>query len=95
MEKSQVLNSVTCIQKEETVSRDKIVESNTNSDLKNAVTLTVLQFKKCLWLKKSSENIINPKSSVKINKYKQLIGVNFESIDSKLDGIEADLKASN
>lgn len=95
LEKCQALNLANFVQKEETASRDKIIESNQDNILRDAVTLTVLQFKKHLWLKKLSEDIISTKSLIKINKYKQLIGMNFDNIDSKLDEIEADLKASN
>lgn len=95
LEKCQALNLANFVQKEETASRDKFMDSNQDNNLKDAVTLTVLQFKKHLWLKKLSDDIINTKSLIKINKYKQLIGMSFENIDSKLDEIEADLKASN
>lgn len=94
IEKSQALNLATLVQKEEEGFRQSTANPTQAGNLRDAVTLTVLQFKKHMWLKRLSEDIASPKSLNKINKYKQLIGSTYDNIDSKLDDIEADLKAA-
>lgn len=94
IEKSQALKLATLVQKDEEGFRDTASNPNQAGKLRDAVTLTVLQFKKQMWLKRLSEDITNSRSLVKINKYKQLIGNTYDNIDSKLDDIEADLRAT-
>ncbi|CAL9737661.1 regulatory protein Swi4p [Monosporozyma servazzii] len=94
IEKSQALKLATLVQKEEEGFRQTAANPSQAGNLRDAVTLTVLQFKKHMWLKRLSEDIADPKSLNKINKYKQLIGSTYDNIDSKLDDIEADLKAA-
>lgn len=99
MEKSQALKLATFVQAEEEKQAIKKEDEETDNladeeTLKNAVTLTVLQFKRKMWLKRLSDTLMEYSLNDKIKKYKQLIGTAFENIDTKLDEIEAELQAS-
>lgn len=99
MEKSQALKLATFVQIEEEnqhiKKEDEENDDTTNDEkLKNAVTLTVLQFKRKMWLKRLSDKLVHYSLNDNIKKYKQLIGMAFENIDTKLDEIEAELQAS-
>lgn len=62
--------------------------------LRLATELTILQFKRRMTTLKISEARSKINSSVKLDKYRNLIGITIENIDSKLDDIEKDLRAN-
>ena len=65
-----------------------------NETLRLATELTILQFKRRMTTLKISEARSKINSSVKLDKYRNLIGITIENIDSKLDDIEKDLRAN-
>ena len=65
-----------------------------NETLRLATELTILQFKRRMTTLKISEAKSKINSSVKLDKYRNLIGITIENIDSKLDDIEKDLRAN-
>ncbi|CCK68667.1 SBF complex DNA-binding subunit SWI4 KNAG_0B02250 [Huiozyma naganishii CBS 8797] len=89
IEKSQALRLATIVQEEE---HNCLTEEQSPDILRDAVTLTVLQFKRRMWLKRLSVDITNHTFTKKIKKYKQLIGLTFENIDTKLEEIESELQ---
>ncbi|CCD22311.1 SBF complex DNA-binding subunit SWI4 NDAI_0A01530 [Naumovozyma dairenensis CBS 421] len=108
MEKLQALKLATLVQDEESeidISPDResspAVVDNTNvtaipdeSQLRYAIELVLLQMKRVSTLKKISDARCKATSSTKIHKYRQLIGMTIENIDSKLDDIEHDLRSN-
>lgn len=102
VEKSQALNLATFVQEEES----KVNSDTSNSpspisprkdqimkSLRLATELGLLQFKRRLKLNKISDARCNVNLSSKVTKYRRLIGMTVENIDSKLDEIEMDLRA--
>lgn len=73
---------------------DKQHSYDKNEMLELATELTFLQFKRRMTTLKISEARSKVNSSVKLDKYRNLIGITIENIDSKLDDIEKDLRAN-
>ncbi|CAI4060537.1 hypothetical protein SKDZ_05G1910 [Saccharomyces kudriavzevii ZP591] len=65
-----------------------------NEMLKLATELTLLQFKRRMTTLRISEARSKVNSSTKLDKYRNLIGITIENIDSKIDDIEKDLRAN-
>lgn len=99
IEKSQALALATLVQEEESKvnaepARLPSPEKLQNMDtLRLATELAFLQFKRRLGIERISDARCKINSSNKINKYRRLIGLTIENIDTKLDDIEQDLRA--
>lgn len=100
MEKGQALSLATLAQDEESEANvddesPRFESLTVDSDrLKFAIEMTLLQFKRRSRLKGITEARCKINTSSKINKYRQLIGMTIENIDSKLDDIEKDLRGT-
>lgn len=103
IEKSQALNLATLVQEEESKvnaetpnSPSSVSPTKTQAmhSLKLATELALLQFKRRSNLNKISDARSNINLSSKIGKYRRLIGMTIDNIDSKLDDIEMDLRAN-
>lgn len=98
LEKSQALTLATLVQDEESkvqpTKRNLESPKKERKSLELGVELVFLQFKR----KHKIEKVCNGKgfssSSIKLSKYRKLIGMSIENIDSKLDEIEMDLRAT-
>lgn len=100
IEKSQALSLASLVQEEESK-----VDENTSASpapdkaqieetLKLATKLAFLQFKRRALLSKITEGKCNINTSNKISKYRRLIGMTVDNIETKLDEIETDLRAN-
>lgn len=100
LEKSQALNLATLVQEEESrVDSDPgsspSKEGADDASLKLAAELALLQFKRRLRIQKVTDARTKIDSNNKISKYRRLIGMTIENIDTKLDDIEVYLKANS
>lgn len=99
IEKSQALGLATLVQEEESKVNAEPTRLSSPEKLQNmeslrlATELALLQFKRRLGIERISDARCRINSSSKINKYRRLIGLTIENIDSKLDEIEQDLRA--
>ncbi|QLQ79103.1 hypothetical protein HG537_0B04510 [Torulaspora globosa] len=100
IEKSQALNLASLAQDEESkVNEDSSQSpSSQNSQIDNtmklAIELTFLQLRRRSNLSKIINNKCNLNTSNKITKYRRLIGMTVDNIDTKLDEIELDLRTN-
>ena len=95
-EKSQALQLATLVQNEES-SLDSSAESSpkkTRSTLKPLVELTLLQLKRRSQIRRITQIKVELNSTEKLNKYRYLIGMTIDNIETKLDAIESDLQAN-
>ncbi|CAR26185.1 hypothetical protein ZYGR_0E01690 [Zygosaccharomyces rouxii] len=100
LEKSQALNLATLVQEEESkVDADPgsspAKEGADDTSLKLAAELALLQFKRRLRIQKVTDARTKVDSNNKISKYRRLIGMTIENIDTKLDDIEGYLKTNS
>lgn len=104
IEKSQALRLATLVQDEESsIKEDKSDDSDVEDkegkkDCKIqrvAIELTKLQLKRRATLKCICNNRTDYRVTEKISKYRYLIGMTIDDIDSRLDDIENDLKETN
>ncbi|CEP60245.1 SBF complex DNA-binding subunit SWI4 LALA0_S01e06304g [Lachancea lanzarotensis] len=106
IEKSQALALATCVHEEESAVgsnlNSPLKEGNISSPvrvighhlLRLGLKLTLLQHKRKHTIERISRGKSEAYSSVKIKKYRKLIGTTVDDIDSKLDDIEKDLSAT-
>ncbi|AQZ10856.1 SWI4 (YER111C) [Zygosaccharomyces parabailii] len=100
LEKSQALNLATLVQEEESrVDPDPgsspSKEGSNDISLKLAAELALLQFKRRLRIQRVTDARTKIDSNNKISKYRRLIGMTIENIDTKLDDIEVYLKTNS
>lgn len=100
IEKSQALSLASLVQEEESkVDEDSAAspapeKSQSEDTWKLATELAFLQFRRRSFLGKIIDGKCNINTSNKISKYRRLIGMTVENIDTKLDEIETDLRAN-
>lgn len=100
IEKSQALSLASLVQEEEAKVEEEPTRSPTTekaqfeSTMKHAIELGLLQLRRRSSLNKIIDNRCKINTSRKICKYRQLIGVTVDNIDTKLDEIEIDLRAN-
>ncbi|GAV52164.1 hypothetical protein ZYGR_0AG01550 [Zygosaccharomyces rouxii] len=100
LEKSQALNLATLVQEEESkVDSDPgsspTKEGADDTSLRLAAELALLQFKRRLRIQRVTDARTKVDSNNKISKYRRLIGMTIENIDTKLDDIEVYLKTNS
>lgn len=100
LEKSQALNLATLVQEEESkVDPDPgsspSKDGTDDTSLKLAAELALLQFKRRLCIQRVTDARTRIDSNNKIGKYRRLIGMTIENIDTKLDDIEVYLKTNS
>lgn len=100
IEKSQALSLASLVQEEESKVDEEASASpapgtaQTEDSWKLATELAFLQFRRRSCLTKIIDKKCNVNTSNKINKYRRLIGMTVENIETKLDEIETDLRAN-
>lgn len=102
LEKSQALTLATLVQNEEGKVSSEPNSPEGNSPkvinqvlLKLVVDLTLLQFKRKHMIEKICHTKSTMNSTVNIGKYRKLIGMSIDNIDTKLDDIEKDLRMNS
>ncbi|SMN18241.1 similar to Saccharomyces cerevisiae YER111C SWI4 DNA binding component of the SBF complex (Swi4p-Swi6p) [Maudiozyma saulgeensis] len=101
-EKSQALKLATLVQDEEAslapMTNNSPVESSSevgiSQSCKLLVELTLLQLKRRSCIDKITEIKVELNSTEKLNKYRYLIGMTIDDIETKLEAIENDLQAN-
>lgn len=99
-EKSQALNLATLVQEEESkVDSDPgsspSKEGADDTSLRLAAELALLQFKRRLRIQRVTDARTKIDSNNKVSKYRRLIGMTIENVDTKLDDIEVYLKTNS
>ncbi|QLL31590.1 hypothetical protein HG536_0B04540 [Torulaspora globosa] len=100
IERSQALNLASLVQDEESKVNDDSSQSPSSekaqleSTMKHAIELAFLQLRRRSTLSKIIDSKCRVNTSNKISKYRRLIGMAVDNIDTKLDEIELDLRTN-